>query len=385
MKLVSFSNKTKLPSTSELETLKEAVPNAVFFTTIPKLDPEETDTASETEDASELPDLLTCLYSDQYADRCQSDLITEGTNLWSRVKISLEQIKNLEEVTRSQSTNKLWFEHRKGRITASKAHEVYKKKLESNCNNLICKIMGYKEYNLQKHKAVKWGIDNEGNARDKYINVMSTKHENFKCRLSGFMISEKLFIGASADGIASCSCHLPRVVEIKCPFKHKDVSPLTAADIDNEFCLNADGYLKENHKYYTQIQIQMYANKLSCADFVVYTNKDIVINERIPFNEKYIEAVVGMCEKFFFSFLLPEIISRKLEEELSRVNETEENENEELTYCVCDKPEYGRMIQCDNESCEISWFHYPCVNVRRKPKGQWYCPGCQATNGNDPE
>ena len=151
------------------------------------MDAEETDTASETEDAVDLPDLLTCLYSDQYADSCQSDLKAEGTKLWSGVKISLEQIKNLEEVTRSQSTNKLWFEHRKGRITASKAHEVYKKKLESNCNSLICKIIGYKDYNLHKHKAVKWGIDNEGNARDKYINIMSTKHKKFTCRLSGFI------------------------------------------------------------------------------------------------------------------------------------------------------------------------------------------------------
>ena len=129
---------------------------------------------------------------------------------------------------------------------------------------------------------------------------------------------------------------------------------MRAADIDNLFCLNADGYLKENHKYYTQIQIQMSANKLSCADFLVYTNKDLVINECVPFNEKYIEAVVGKCEKFFFSFLLPEIILRKLDEEISKVKEAEENENEELTYCVCDKPEYGKMIQCDNECCEIS-------------------------------
>ena len=102
------------------------------------------------------------------------------------------------------------------------AHEVYKKKLESNCNNLICKIIGYTEYNQHKQKAVNWGIDNEVHARDKCINVMGTEHKNFTYRLSGFMISEKLFIGASADGIALCSCQLPRVVEIKCPYKHKD-------------------------------------------------------------------------------------------------------------------------------------------------------------------
>jgi len=51
---------------------------------------------------------------------------------------------------------------------------------------------------------------------------------------------------------------------------------------------------------------------------------------------------------------------------------------DEPTYCVCNSISYGDMIGCDNDDCEIEWFHFGCVNLTHKPKGKWYCPGCSA-------
>ena len=31
----------------------------------------------------------------------------------------------------------------------------------------------------------------------------------------------------------------------------------------------------------------------------------------------------------------------------------------------CEQPEYGRMIACDNTSCQIERFQYECVNIRQ--------------------
>lgn len=45
-------------------------------------------------------------------------------------------------------------------------------------------------------------------------------------------------------------------------------------------------------------------------------------------------------------------------------------EEEELIYCFCKEGERGNMIQC--EVCN-EWFHYECVNIKRKPRGSWYC------------
>ncbi|ESO93661.1 hypothetical protein LOTGIDRAFT_182053, partial [Lottia gigantea] len=50
---------------------------------------------------------------------------------------------------------------------------------------------------------------------------------------------------------------------------------------------------------------------------------------------------------------------------------------DEPRYCLCDQVSYGEMIGCDNDKCEIEWFHFNCVNLSHKPKGKWYCPKCR--------
>ena len=87
-------------------------------------------------------------------------------------------------------------------------------------------------------KQIKCGIDNEEKAREYYIQIKK-KHEGFECRLSGFD-PVRPYLRAPAEGIASCKCCLPRVVEIKCPFKHRDITPIEAATIDPFFCIDKD-------------------------------------------------------------------------------------------------------------------------------------------------
>lgn len=43
------------------------------------------------------------------------------------------------------------------------------------------------------------------------------------------------------------------------------------------------------------------------------------------------------------------------------------------------------MIGCDNEKCEIEWFHFECVDLKVKPKGKWYCPQCRGDKTNLPK
>ena len=54
----------------------------------------------------------------------------------------------------------------------------------------------------------------------------------------------------------------PRVVEIKCAFKHKDILPMEAAKSDPDFCLDSKGHLKDTHAYYTQIQLEAHVNRM---------------------------------------------------------------------------------------------------------------------------
>ncbi|ORX81456.1 hypothetical protein K493DRAFT_411962 [Basidiobolus meristosporus CBS 931.73] len=50
----------------------------------------------------------------------------------------------------------------------------------------------------------------------------------------------------------------------------------------------------------------------------------------------------------------------------------------EPTYCYCNQISFGEMIACDNDNCELEWFHYQCVGLKDPPKGAWYCKECQA-------
>jgi len=42
---------------------------------------------------------------------------------------------------------------------------------------------------------------------------------------------------------------------------------------------------------------------------------------------------------------------------------------DEPTYCLCDQISYGEMIMCDNDLCPYEWFHFSCVSLGVKPKG----------------
>lgn len=50
---------------------------------------------------------------------------------------------------------------------------------------------------------------------------------------------------------------------------------------------------------------------------------------------------------------------------------------DEPVYCVCQRISFGEMIGCDNDDCQIEWFHFECVGLTSKPKGKWYCPRCR--------
>jgi hypothetical protein len=57
----------------------------------------------------------------------------------------------------------------------------------------------------------------------------------------------------------------------------------------------------------------------------------------------------------------------------------------ENTFCYCgrgeDVEQYGEMIECDNASCSIGWFHCTCIGitvpVEQFEQVEWLCPTCK--------
>lgn len=48
----------------------------------------------------------------------------------------------------------------------------------------------------------------------------------------------------------------------------------------------------------------------------------------------------------------------------------------EPTYCYCDQVSFDEMVACDNDDCDIEWFHYACVGLTSQPRHEWYCRFC---------
>ena len=78
----------------------------------------------------------------------------------------------IEYNTRDQSNSSLWFDMRKGRLTASRHHDIYTKvntiaqsqgAVKSKTTPLVEKIL-FPEKPSVTNAAIKWGIDHEPDA-----------------------------------------------------------------------------------------------------------------------------------------------------------------------------------------------------------------------------
>ena len=93
---------------------------------------------------------------------------------------------------------------------------------------------------------------------------------------------EVIYIGASLDGFGYCPTkrNYHRLLEIKCPYKWRLVTPRKAAADKGFYChINENGkiMLKRNSNYYFQVQGQLAVTKKIWCDFVVWTTKCISI------------------------------------------------------------------------------------------------------------
>jgi len=87
-------------------------------------------------------------------------------------------------------------------------------------------------------KQTDWGCKHEKKARDVYYRINSRLHDNFQVLDGGLVINpEWPFIGASPDAVINCSCCGRGILEIKCPYCHRDSPVVTAAGEDPKFCL----------------------------------------------------------------------------------------------------------------------------------------------------
>ena len=124
-----------------------------------------------------------------------------------------------------------------------------------------------------------------------------------------------------------------------------------------------------NHAYYYQTELQI---ELSGAEFgYLYNFAGNRKEGMLCHAGKSVDFIKDLKEKLlskFITFILLTIVSKTSENETPSLH---------LLYCTCRKPKFGRMIRCDNMSCKIRWYHYPCIQMKREPQKSWFCKNCR--------
>lgn len=331
----------------------------------------DSDTDSDTEDGDNfLPEPLTSLFDPTAVNLTPDELASFSLKQFQYYEDSYPQkaYDNLCDITKTQSLSSSWMLHRAGRITASTCYEISKTKVDKPSKSLLDKIMQYESCSTSDNKYTRYGKKHESAARESYKKIISNTHADVKVLETGFHVRAIMpFLGASPDGLVSCSCHPHRVLEIKCPFKYQH--GFKSWENDKDFPVTRENQMKKNHKYYFQIQLQMVICNATHGDFFMYTpnNSEDYILIEVEVDETLVNFLVTDLWSRFKKIILPEIVSRK----------SDEIENIRKLYCKCRRPAFGQMIACDSANCKIEWYHYPCVNVTRAPKRSWFCENCR--------
>ena len=186
-------------------------------------------------------------------------------------------------------------------------------KNEIAAENLCAEICGYLPE--VKSKSVQWGTQTEPVARKTFNKTMKKTHKNFSCTESGL----GPHIAASPDGDCKCDCCSDTLFECKCPWTHrgKSVSEyaqekgsclVMSSDKGQETSLTGV-QLNNKHRYFTQVQHQMFVCEKQEEYIYVNTTKD-AFTEKITFNPNY-KKNVKKFEHFFNNYICPELFTKK--------------------------------------------------------------------------
>ena len=226
----------------------------------------------------------------------------------NRVSVTPGQAIAIEAKTRS------WYEERQLRITASFFGRVCKRRPSTSPFSLVNSIINQRAYQLIPLSCA-WGKDNEDKAVSAYLQLMQEKgHSGVIVAPSGLVINpEYAWLGASPDGLVT-NPHSPDpngLLEIKCPYKFRDCTPLEAASQQGFCCQleNSTVVLKKQHDSYFQVQGQMAICSKQWCDFVIYTSVGISI-QRIPFDPTVWTTMLVKLREFYFTSLVPKLAEK---------------------------------------------------------------------------
>ena len=162
-------------------------------------------------------------------------------------------------------------------------------------------------------EAIFWGTNHEHFALEAYKNNMiQNSHINVILSESGLVLSESiLWLGCSPDELCYCDCCGTRLVEIKCPFKHRQNMQAEDLYYDKETGFTPSGSINVNHRYYAQVQTQMLITSIHTCGFVVWTPHLLLIYTTMR-DQDFCNSFAKSSKLFFKYVILPELVTRRI-------------------------------------------------------------------------
>ena len=236
----------------------------------------------------------------------------------TRLHVSSEEALGIAERTALQADDDTgeWITQRKGRLTSSRFGEVAKRRAA-----LAPLTKRFLYGRTRDTPAIRYGRQNEPQARLAYEQYLQTKHPKARVDTTGINIDlTNCWLAASPDGLVidPTTPNPEGLLEIKCPYRAKDkplVDICTDSKQKSSFFMEYNSQtgtftLKRNHSYYYQVQGQLHVMGRSWCDFYVWTPRvgDRVV-ERIVRDTAFWNSIFPSLRRFYYGSLLPELVN----------------------------------------------------------------------------
>jgi hypothetical protein len=189
--------------------------------------------------------------------KCIEDIldifVTDKNTFIQMCKVTSEQIKWVAKNTEDQRESLLWGRLRRLRLTGSnfgKVLDAYNRNQQKGTQypeSLFKSLKG--EYKMDGKDPIMWGQMHEDVAIRAYMSQTNNRVEKV-----GLCLFECGYLGSSPDGLVYSASNETGVLEVKCPFKHREltVNDMIKAELGDkqekkDFFLKQDGSLNQKH------------------------------------------------------------------------------------------------------------------------------------------
>lgn len=227
-----------------------------------------------------------------------------ASDLLAQMVISEQDVTFIERRTVGQSSNEIWKRMRKGRLTASNFYRVYtkvetlKKNPLADCTKLVKSLLDPTD--ISHLPQIARGVTEEMRARETVKRTLAEHHTNMQVSECGlYLCVDQPYLGASPDGILTCSCCERALLEIKCPTN----------DLGALHYLDEKLQLKKKSNYYAQIQGQMAITGIHRTYFFIFYNVTQHHLQVIDFDRLFSDAMTHNLHHFYTAHIVPRLLS----------------------------------------------------------------------------